>query len=77
MNKEYTINELAIMMKNVDQKVNDGFSGTHSRLDTLNNKVGKNTEWRLKSEGSIATMKYIIGSVGLLIIVNIIVSIFK
>ena len=39
----------------------EGFKGVHQRQDKTNGKVGDNTEFRLKSEGSLATIKFLIG----------------
>ena len=75
--QEYTNNELKILMENLDKTVVDGFRGVHKRQDVTNGKVVTNTEWRLKSEGSITVIKYIVGLIGFTTIVNVIINIIK
>ena len=77
MNEKYSNNEIYIMLKNLSQKINDGFDGTHKRLDITNTKVIKNTEWRLKTEGSLSVIKYLVGIIGFATIINVVVNFFK
>ena len=75
--QEYSNGELGIMLYNLDERVGEGFKGTHKRLDEINSKVAKNTEWRLTSQGSLAIIKWLVGFIGLTTVANIIVNLFK
>ena len=74
---DYTNNELKLLMQNLDKKVTDGFAGVHKRQDIANGKVLTNSEWRLKSEGSISTIKWVVSLIGITTIVNVIVNVIK
>lgn len=75
--QEYTNKELGLMLTNLYEKVTEGFHSTHERLDKTNGKVIANTEWRLKTEGSISTLKWIVSAVGLISVFNAVISFIK
>lgn len=88
MPEEYTNRELGIMIKNLCDKyeeiyknlsvvIDDGFKGIHKRQDITNGKVITNTEWRLKAEGSLTTIKWIVAVIGATTILNVVVNVFK
>jgi hypothetical protein len=74
---DFTTKELVLMLKNLTEKVETGFKGTHERLDKTNGKVIKNTEWRLKTEGSINVLKFLLGGVSLVTIINVLATVLK
>ena len=74
---DYTNNELKLLLENLDKNVTKGFKGVHERQDITNGKVLTNSEWRLKSEGSISTIKWVVSLIGITTIVNVIVNVIK
>lgn len=61
---KYTNNEIIIMLNSLTKQVKDGFKGVHDRQDKTNGSVKDNSEFRLKAQGSINSLKWIIGIVG-------------
>ncbi len=51
------------------KKVDEGFKGTHKRLDTLNGQVAKNTNWRYYITGGLAVLT--------IMVIPILISIIK
>lgn len=74
--EKYSNNELGIMLKNLCDKVEDGFKGVHERQDRTNGNVLKNTEFRLGATGAIGAIKWILGFVGFGTIANIFLTLF-
>lgn len=52
-------------LDNLIKQVDDGFSGVHRRQDTTNGKVIVNTEFRIRTEATITTIKWLLGFVGI------------
>lgn len=76
MTEKYTNNELKIMFENICEKIDEGFKGVHERQDKTNGNVIKNTEFRLKTIGSLMTLKFLVGVLGIGNIVLIIKTFF-
>lgn len=55
----YSKRETDMLLKRIDENIQDGFAGVHERLDKLNGQTAKNTEFRLKSEGAFLLIKVI------------------
>lgn len=53
------------MIENLTEKVESGFRGVHERQDYTNGKVSANTEFRIKTEASINTFKWLFGFLGI------------
>jgi len=51
-------------IENLDEKVVMGFAGVNDHLKTLNGQTSKNSEFRLKTQGSISTIKYLVAVLG-------------
>lgn len=87
--------------ENLTRVIDDGFRGTHARLDLTNGNVKKNTEWRISAQeainnfkcvveevkkntewihettGGINTLKWVLGFIGVGVIANLAIAIFK
>ncbi len=50
-------------IEHLTKKVDEGFKGTYQRLDTLNGKVSKNTNWRYYITGGLAVLTVIVTSI--------------
>ena len=63
--KEPTNGELQIELQNLNKQMDTGFKGVYLRLDTTNGNVIKNTSFRQRTEGSLATLKWMAGVIGI------------
>lgn len=61
---EPTNGELSRQIASLTKSIDEGFKGVHSRQDKTNGNVIKNTEHRLKTEGAVNTLKYVVGVLG-------------
>lgn len=52
-------------INNLHEKIEEGFKGTHARLDLTNGNVKRNTEFRLRFQGSLSTFKWLFGALGI------------
>lgn len=50
---------------NLSEKIEEGFATTHEKQNYTNGNVMKNTEFRIKTQSSIDTFKWIAGFLGL------------
>lgn len=72
MKENFTNGELGIMLENLCDKVDEGFSGVHKRQDTTNGNVIKNTEFRLNTTATLKTLKYLVAIFGIGTIFNVV-----
>lgn len=59
MEQPYSKRETDMLLKRIDENIEQGFAGIHERLDKLNGQTLKNTEFRLKTEGAMLLIKVI------------------
>lgn len=72
MEREYTNGELGLMIKNLCDKVEDGFKGVYERQDKTNGNVIKNTEFRLRATANINLLKWVVSLIGFANVVAIV-----
>lgn len=65
-----------MLLKRIDENIEEGFRGIHERLDKLNGQVAKNTEFRQRSEGAFGLIKFI-GAANIIAWIAAAVTIFK
>jgi len=65
--EEYTNRELGLLMKNITEKIDDGFKGVHERQDTTNGNVMRNRTdidelkyWRWYMMGGLTLIGFLI-----------------
>lgn len=56
---QYTTEELYRSIKTLDQKVDEGFRGIHSRQDGTNGKVEKNSMFRQRAIGALMVVSFL------------------
>lgn len=61
----------------LEQQIKEGFKGVHDRQDQTNGNVIKNTEFRQKATGTIETIKWLLGFVGIGTIITLIRLFFQ
>jgi len=74
-NTDLTNGEICVKLDDLSKNIKEGFRGIHDRQDKTNGKVIVNTEYRLRTIGSMSTMKWLVGFFGIGTIANFI-SIF-
>lgn len=64
----YTKRETDLIIRRIDENIQEGFAQVNAHLKTLNGQVASNTTWRNKSLGALAVVTAIIIPVLILII---------
>lgn len=58
MEQPYSKRETDMLLKRIDENIEEGFRGIHERLDKLNGQVAKNTEFRQQATGVLTVAKF-------------------
>jgi len=73
-NTNLTNGEICVKLDDLAKNIKDGFRGMHDRQDKTNGNVNKNTEYRLRSSGSISAVKWFVGLFGAATIANVVAT---
>lgn len=76
MEQPYSKRETDMLLKRIDENIEQGFQGVHERLDKMNGQIGKNTEFRQQATGVLGLIK-LIGFANILAWIAAGIAVFK